>query len=459
MADPIVLGYDESPSANAALAATIRIAPIVGAKVVVVFGYYISPLGGLQHGSIEEALEGVGRHAVGRAVADLEAAGVEVESRLVSGKPADVLIDVAKEVGASAIVVGTVGENPVTGAILGSVVLRLVQRSPLPILVVPDRAFRVTAVGSPVEIDRTRIRELTEREAARLDERTPESKAMYERARRALAGGVGSSYQVREPWPIYVTHGEGPRVWDVDGTEYLDFHNGFGAMTQGHAHPAVTRAVQERAALGTHFAAPTEDGILVAEELARRFRLPKWRYTNSGSEATMDAIRIARAYTGPRHRAEDLRLVPRPPRRRDGLDRRRVRPDRRPRRSRLAALRCRDPAGPRRPDGRRALQRRRRDGAPDRPARRRGTPARLSDHGGGDDEPRGRAPRARLPRGRARAHRPPRDRPDLRRGEDRPDAGRRRCRRALRRRPRPASRWRRRSARGFRRARSAAPTR
>ena len=132
MADPIVLGYDESSSANAALAATIRIAPVLGAKVVVVFGYYISPLGGLQHGSIRDALEEVGRHAVGRAVADLEA-----ESRLVSGKPADVLIDVAKEVGAIAIVVGTVGENPVTGAILGSVVLRLVQRSPLPILVVP----------------------------------------------------------------------------------------------------------------------------------------------------------------------------------------------------------------------------------------------------------------------------------------------------------------------------------
>ena len=57
MADPIVLGYDESPSANAALEATIRIAPVVGAKVFVVFGYYISPLGGLQHGSIREALE------------------------------------------------------------------------------------------------------------------------------------------------------------------------------------------------------------------------------------------------------------------------------------------------------------------------------------------------------------------------------------------------------------------
>lgn len=137
MADVIVLGYDESPSANAALAETIRIAPLVGARVVVVFGFYISPLGGLQEGSIRDALEDVGRQAVGRAVADLEAAGVETESRLVPGKPADVLIEVAKEVDARAIVVGTVGENPITGALLGSVVLRLVQRSPLPVLVVP----------------------------------------------------------------------------------------------------------------------------------------------------------------------------------------------------------------------------------------------------------------------------------------------------------------------------------
>jgi len=133
----IVLGYDESPSANAALAATIRIAPMVGARVIVVFGAHINPLGGLQEGSIREALEAVGRHAVGRATADLEAAGVEVESRLVPGKPADALIEVAREVGADTIVVGTVGENPITGAFLGSVVLRLVQRSPVPVLVVP----------------------------------------------------------------------------------------------------------------------------------------------------------------------------------------------------------------------------------------------------------------------------------------------------------------------------------
>ncbi len=155
-----------------------------------------------------------------------------------------------------------------------------------------------TSVRTPVEIAPERIRELSEREETRLNDRTPGSAEMYERARRTLANGVSSSYQVREPWPIYLSHGRGPRVWDVDGNVMLDFHNGFGSMVQGHAHPAISRAIQERAAKGTHFAAPVEDDLVVSEELARRFGLPRWRYVNSGSEATMDAIRIARALTG-----------------------------------------------------------------------------------------------------------------------------------------------------------------
>jgi len=148
------------------------------------------------------------------------------------------------------------------------------------------------------ELNRARIAELTEREQRRLDESTPASRAMYERARNALAGGVASAYQEREPWPIYLERGKGSRVWDVDGTERIDFHNGFGSMPQGHAHPAITQAVERRLELGTHFAAPTEDAVAVAEELKRRFGLPRWRFVNSGSEATMDAIRIARAKTG-----------------------------------------------------------------------------------------------------------------------------------------------------------------
>ena len=143
-----------------------------------------------------------------------------------------------------------------------------------------------------------RIAELVERERSVLRERTPGSEALFRRAQRTLVGGVASSFQRREPWPVYVTRGEGSQVWDVDGNEYIDFHNGFSAMMQGHAHPAIRAAVERRLALGTHFGAPTEEVLAVSEELARRFGLPGWRFTNSGTESTMDAIRIARAYTG-----------------------------------------------------------------------------------------------------------------------------------------------------------------
>ena len=153
------------------------------------------------------------------------------------------------------------------------------------------------AVSPPVQLDRQRIKELTEREERVLNEKTAGSGEMYKRAQKFLSGGVASSYQLRDPWPIYLERGSGPLVWDVDGNEYFDFHNGFGSMVQGHANPAIGRAISERYALGTHFAAPTEDAIVVGEELAERWKLPQWRYTNSGSESTMDAIRIARAYT------------------------------------------------------------------------------------------------------------------------------------------------------------------
>ena len=149
-----------------------------------------------------------------------------------------------------------------------------------------------------MSINMERVAELTESEGKRLNERTQGSQRMYERASEHLSGGVASSYQLRDPWPIYLERGQGPKVWDVDGNEMWDFHNGFGSMLQGHAHPVIGRAVAERYALGTHFAAPTEDAVVVGDNLAERWGLPKWRYTNSGSESTMDAIRIARAYTG-----------------------------------------------------------------------------------------------------------------------------------------------------------------
>ena len=144
----------------------------------------------------------------------------------------------------------------------------------------------------------SRVQELLATERATLIGRTPGSAALFGRAERVLPAGVASSYQRRDPWPVYLERGEGARVWDVDGLEYLDFHNGFSAMVQGHAHPAIGEAVARRHAQGAHFGAPGEDAVAVAEELARRFGLPRWRFTNSGTESTMDAIRIARAATG-----------------------------------------------------------------------------------------------------------------------------------------------------------------
>jgi len=147
-------------------------------------------------------------------------------------------------------------------------------------------------------IDKARIAALTEREMAKLTQRTPASKARYERAVKVMPKGVPSSFQESDPWPVYVERGAGTRVWDVDGHEYVDFHNGFGVMCIGHANPTVGAAVKARVDLGTHFAAPTDGSIMVAEELTRRFGLPQWRFTNSGTESTMDAIHLARGATG-----------------------------------------------------------------------------------------------------------------------------------------------------------------
>jgi len=152
--------------------------------------------------------------------------------------------------------------------------------------------------GPTVQIDPARIAAITAAESARLDGRTQASAAAYARAEKTLVGGVSSSYQRRAPYPIYLERGQSQYIWDVDGHQYLDVHNGIGSMVQGHANPIITEAVERRMRLGTHFAAPTEDAYIVAEHLAARWKLPRWRFVNSGSEATMDSIRIARALTG-----------------------------------------------------------------------------------------------------------------------------------------------------------------
>jgi glutamate-1-semialdehyde 2,1-aminomutase len=155
--------------------------------------------------------------------------------------------------------------------------------------------------GTASAIDQKLVNRLTEEQMARFREHTGTSAAYYERARKVMPGGVPSSFQENDPWPVYIERGEGARVWDVDGSEYVDFHNGFGVMCIGHANPTVGAAVKARVDHGTHFAAPTEGSIVVAEELTRRFGLPQWRFTNSGTESTMDAVHLARGITGRDH--------------------------------------------------------------------------------------------------------------------------------------------------------------
>jgi glutamate-1-semialdehyde 2,1-aminomutase len=148
------------------------------------------------------------------------------------------------------------------------------------------------------EIDRKRIAALTEAQQEQFRNRTGSSAKTFQRAVKSMPGGVPSSFQENDPWPVYIERGRGSRVWDVDGNEYVDFHNGFGVMCIGHANPTVGAAVKARIDEGTHFAAPTDGSIAVAEELQRRFGLPQWRFNNSGTEATMDAVHLARGATG-----------------------------------------------------------------------------------------------------------------------------------------------------------------
>ena len=148
------------------------------------------------------------------------------------------------------------------------------------------------------EVPTSRVTELIAGEEEKFRRDRPRSKQLWSQAREVMPRGVPSSFQDAAPQPIFMERGKGSRVWDVDGNEYVDFHNGFGVMVVGHAHPKIVDAVTRQMALGSHFAQPVENSIIVAKELARRFRQPKWRFTNSGTESTLDAVRIARGFTG-----------------------------------------------------------------------------------------------------------------------------------------------------------------
>ncbi len=160
-----------------------------------------------------------------------------------------------------------------------------------------DRTTSPGGATSPGIDDSALDHLIGEQEQIFLD-RQPRSRQLHARAAKVLAGGVTSSWQITRPQPVFIERGAGSKIYDVDGNEYVDLHGGYGAGLAGHAHPAIVEAVARQVRRGTHFAQPSEDAVVVAELLAERFGMPKWRLTNSGTEATMDAVHLMRAVTG-----------------------------------------------------------------------------------------------------------------------------------------------------------------
>ncbi|HEU5325834.1 MAG TPA: aminotransferase class III-fold pyridoxal phosphate-dependent enzyme, partial [Candidatus Limnocylindria bacterium] len=147
-------------------------------------------------------------------------------------------------------------------------------------------------------VNRGRVQEIGAREEQAYRDRTPRSAELFGRARESLPLGVASSFQAYDPYPLFMTDARGSRIWDADGNEYIDFDMAFGVLAAGHSHPVLAEALQHRVANGTCYTFPVEDSIRLAEEIKRRFDADMVRFSNSGTEATMDAIRVARGYTG-----------------------------------------------------------------------------------------------------------------------------------------------------------------
>ena len=128
------------------------------------------------------------------------------------------------------------------------------------------------------------------------------SKALFDAARRVIPGGVNSPARAFGPVggdPLFIVRGEGARITDADGASYIDFVGSWGPLILGHAHPEVVAAVQAAATAGTSFGAPTEIEVKMAQVVAEMVPgVEMVRMVNSGTEATMSAIRLARGHTG-----------------------------------------------------------------------------------------------------------------------------------------------------------------
>src|SRR3984957_12616887 len=125
------------------------------------------------------------------------------------------------------------------------------------------------------------------------------SQELFSRSLSSLPGGNTRTTVYMRPYPIYAARGEGCRVWDLDGNQYIDCINNFTSLIHGHAHPSLIEAATRQLALGSAFGLPTESEIDLAELLASRLpSVDQVRFTNSGTEAVMMALKAARAFTG-----------------------------------------------------------------------------------------------------------------------------------------------------------------
>jgi glutamate-1-semialdehyde 2,1-aminomutase len=125
------------------------------------------------------------------------------------------------------------------------------------------------------------------------------SKELFEQARKLMPGGVSSPVRAFQPYPCYIKGGKGSRITDVDGNEYIDYCMAYGPLILGHAEPNVIGAIKSQADLGTLYGAPIEMEIDYARLINKYYpSMEMMRFVNSGTEATMHAIRLARGYTG-----------------------------------------------------------------------------------------------------------------------------------------------------------------
>lgn len=174
-----------------------------------------------------------------------------------------------------------------------------------------------------------------EEELDAFEQRTKGSARTWAAAKKHIPFGVNSNYRLVEPYPLYVRRARGSRLWDVDGNEYIDFNMAFGALVAGHSHPVLAKAMRDRVTNGTIFGFESADAAALAAHICKRFSMDRVKFSLTGLDSTLFAVRLARAVTdrarilkfeGCYHGSHDALMVSVKPRRDASGDPKRPRP-------------------------------------------------------------------------------------------------------------------------------------